>query len=238
MQLAGLTASVASSATLVDRAAKEKVWTGGDDQNCSLPDVSTGNYGRNCTKWDPSGWQAAVKPLAALIRANNPSGVPGVNFMGGIHPRLKRPVGRRLAVAAAALLAKKIPLTGPTISGCRHTTSKGNGTGSLTLQFNLTLLGTDDVVVRQFNNDMSSWSGVDSLTAMICASTPPPAPNGSLSCQSKCEAAGHCATGLISCDQLPSCGQVSCQPASSSGKGLNMTYIERMRQQERGRLFA
>jgi hypothetical protein len=30
-----------------------------------------------------------------LSRDNNPSGVPGVNFMGGIHPRLKRPAGKR-----------------------------------------------------------------------------------------------------------------------------------------------
>jgi hypothetical protein len=49
----------------------------------------------------------ALRPLAKLVRANDPSGIPGNNFMGGIHPRLKRPVGRRLAYAAARMLKKQ-----------------------------------------------------------------------------------------------------------------------------------
>jgi hypothetical protein len=57
--------------------------------------------------------------------------------------------------------------------------------------------------------------GVDSLTAMVCGSAPPtPAPPGGMSCQQKCEAAGHCATGLISCGQSPSCGQ-GCEVAAA-----------------------
>ena len=93
-----------------------------------------------------------MQPYAPLIRRNAPSGVPGTNFMGGIHPRLKRPVGRRLAVAAAALLHPKgghaaIPLSGPTLSGCRfEATGPPSSSGAtMTLQFNATLLGDDEV---------------------------------------------------------------------------------------------
>jgi hypothetical protein len=80
--------------------------------------------------------------------------------MGGIHPRLKRPVGRRLAVAAASMMhatggdvsASALPLTGPTIAGCSYGSSTANTAGgspspsqqaeelSLTLKFNETLL--------------------------------------------------------------------------------------------------
>jgi len=66
--------------------------------------------------------------------------------MGGIHPRLKRPVGRRLAVAAASMMhataaaggaaggggdvsASALPLTGPTIAGCSYGSSTANTAG-------------------------------------------------------------------------------------------------------------
>lgn len=192
-------------------AAKEKGWSGGDPYNCSLPDPATGKYGPNCTKWDPETWSAGMQPYATLIRANDPSGLPGINFMGGIHPRLKRPVGHRLAVAAVALLhpadpTAPVPLTGPTIAGCSH--AEAGQASTLTLKFDTKLLGDDDVQVRPFETNMSLWAGVDSLTAMVCASAPPPPPlPGGETCQKKCEAAGHCSVGLTSCDQLPSCGQ-------------------------------
>ena len=102
---------------------------------------------------------------------------------GGIHPRLKRPVGRRLAVAAVALLhrattppAEGGALTGPTIAGCSlsgaapHHGEVKDRSSVLTLQFDLRLLGEDEVLVQDFNTNMSSWHGVDSLTAMVCAS--------------------------------------------------------------------
>ena len=81
--------------------------------------------------------------------------------MGGIHPRLKRPVGRRLAVAAVALLhpsgdGPPTPLTGPTIAGCRYEAAAGGGGGGkLQLMFNQTLLGDDDVLVQEFNTNTS-----------------------------------------------------------------------------------
>ena len=88
----------------------------------------------------------------------------------GIHPRLKRPVGYRLAVAAAALLhpadpSAPVPLTGPTVAGCSH--AEGGQPPTLTLKFDTKLLGDDNVQVRPFETNMSLWAGVDSLTAMV-----------------------------------------------------------------------
>jgi hypothetical protein len=185
-------------------AAREKGWSGGDDENCSLPNPATGHYGPNCTAWDESKWSPGMRPYAPLIRQNAPSGNPGVNFMGGIHPRLKRPVGHRLAVAAASMLGgSSVPLTGPTIAGCTYKT----GAPSLSLKFNTTLLAGDTIQVQDFNTNVSTWTGVDSLTLMVCASAAPPPPGPPLTCQEKCEAAGHCTVGLGSCNQQPSCAQ-------------------------------
>jgi hypothetical protein len=119
---------------------------GSDAQNCSKVDPTTGRYGPNCSKWDAAEWSPGVAAYAPLVRKNAPSGVPGNNFMGGIHPRLKRPVGRRLAVAAAALRNGTV-LTGPTIAGCSATSVDG-ATTALTIHFNKTLLGDDAVVVQ------------------------------------------------------------------------------------------
>ena len=55
-------------------AAREKGWTGGDPENCSLPNPANGKYGPNCTAWDASKWSAAMQKLAPLIRQNAPSG--------------------------------------------------------------------------------------------------------------------------------------------------------------------
>ena len=119
---------------------------GSDAQNCSKVDPTTGRYGPNCSKWDAAEWSPGVAAYAPLVRKNAPSGVPGNNFMGGIHPRLKRPVGRRLAVAAAALRNGTV-LTGPTIAGCSATSVDG-ATTALTIHFNKMLLGDDAVVVQ------------------------------------------------------------------------------------------
>jgi hypothetical protein len=45
---------------------------------------ATGKYGRYCEPFDASEWSPALRPLAKLVQANDPSGIPGVNFMGGI----------------------------------------------------------------------------------------------------------------------------------------------------------
>ena len=61
-----------------------------DKYNCSLPEIGhdgdpiAGKYGSMCAAWDESAWSPSLRPLAALVRANNPSGLEGNNFMGGI----------------------------------------------------------------------------------------------------------------------------------------------------------
>ena len=87
-------------------------------------------------------WNKDLVPLAPLIK--NGSATPF--FMGPIHPRLKAPVGRRLA---SALIATHYngsgTVTGPTISGCTHDTSAQ----TILLHFNLSLLRGDSVAITR-----------------------------------------------------------------------------------------
>ena len=74
-------------------------------------------------------------------------------FMGpGIHPRLKKPVGARLAFAAHSLVysASNAPVTGPTISGCTVSS------GKLTVLFNDTLLGSSELHVLPYRSEENS----------------------------------------------------------------------------------
>lgn len=121
---------------------------------------------------------------------------------GGIHPRLKRPVGARLASAAVAQMypALGLAVSGPTISGCQL------GSDTLTLRFNSTLLGKDTIMVQKFETNMSKWSGVDSSGLMVCAAVPSGG-GTNVSCDKKCAESGHCCLGLESCNQQPSCSQ-------------------------------
>ena len=124
-----------------------------------------------------------MQSTAKWLDLNAPSGIPGNQFMGSIHPRLKRPVGRRLAHAAAHLLLQQHQqrekknnagsggvtaaggaATGPTIAGCRHT-AVANTAGSahvvhqLVLQFNTSLLGGEALLLRKFDaNETGGWS--------------------------------------------------------------------------------
>ena len=77
------------------------------------------------------------------------------------HPRNKRPVGARLAAAAAPLVYNlhqpNTSATGPTLSGCRlHSSSSGSsgsggaGASSITLMFNTSLLAGDAVAVGKY----------------------------------------------------------------------------------------
>jgi hypothetical protein len=64
-------------------------WTGalGIDQTETVRDetvLGTGKYGRYCEPFDASEWSPALQPLAKLVQDNDPSGIPAVNFMGGI----------------------------------------------------------------------------------------------------------------------------------------------------------
>ena len=127
-----------------------------DAYNCSLPSPQTGQYGAQCTDPDSPAfkdrWSETLAPLAPLIRLNAPSGEPGMNFMGPIHPRLKRPVGRRLAVALLALGGVTSGArTGPTLSGCSVSAQ------TMSLSFNASLLGNEGLALRPFDANMSQW---------------------------------------------------------------------------------
>ena len=65
---------------------------------------------------------------------------------GGIHPRSKHEVGRRLAVASHALVyGGSGPTGGPVISGCDV---KGD---KITVHFNKTALNGDTIQVKKYN---------------------------------------------------------------------------------------
>lgn len=79
-------------------------------------------------------------------------------YMGPIHPRVKKPVGVRLAKAAMAVAYKKGAATvGPTLSGCTKLGTK------ITLTFNKTLLGSGGLTVRP----QSEWGYADRRASMM-----------------------------------------------------------------------
>jgi len=153
-----------------------------DTFNCSLPSPETGKYGKECVDWDVSGWLPSMKPLAGLIRANSPSGIKANNFMGGIHPRIKQPVGDRLATALMALLglSQSAAKTGPTVSGCRYqpNANKRSKSVELAISFNRSLLRGEGLHLGSFESDRSKWRSpdewgqneevFDSLGTMVC----------------------------------------------------------------------
>ena len=171
-----------------------------DKFECTLPDPQTGQYGKWCGQFNAARWSPALKPLAALVKLNAPSGEPGVNFMGGIHPRLKRPVGHRLAYAAARMLKQQQrrqqskgeagdgdgeggsndgALTGPTISGCSYTAS----TGELEIKFNQTLLGGEGLLLRPFDaNETGGWGNQPGTKGYQPLDAPAVDANGAMVC--------------------------------------------------------
>jgi hypothetical protein len=100
-------------------------------------------------------------------------------YMGGLHPRLKSPVAKRLAQAYYNLaMGGTGALTGPTIAGCRVAASGPGTTIVATVTYNATLLRGDSVSVSPFDADMANWGLGDAPTFMACivrADAPPDA---------------------------------------------------------------
>lgn len=80
-------------------------------------------------------------------------------YMGpSIHPRLKKPVGQRLAAAAlSAVYGWPGPVTGPTLAGCSL------GPGTLTLAFNASLLAGAPLLVQPYDLAFPNRSGLSVL---------------------------------------------------------------------------
>ena len=163
---------------------------------CANVNPATGKYGPECAAWNSSLWWGTLKQQEPLVRKNAPSGIRALNFMGGIHPRLKRPVGRRLAAAVVNLVPDYREIkqgnatagTGPTLSGCTR------GSSSLVLHFNKSLLGSEQLLLRPFDADMRNWAWrydsshtrlnkTDSAGLMVCtASADPEVPGNATTC--------------------------------------------------------
>lgn len=90
-------------------------------------------------------------------------------YMGpGIHPRLKRPVGQRLAASAlVSIYGFDGPVTGPTIAGCTYSSSAQ----TLVVTFNETLLAGAPVIVKPYGNK-ATLSGMSVLVNATNASQP------------------------------------------------------------------
>eukprot|EP00038_Savillea_parva_P003965 m.132500 g.132500 ORF g.132500 m.132500 type:complete len:378 (+) comp11335_c0_seq2:1686-2819(+) len=131
--------------------------------NLHPPCYNESSWNTSVCIWPPaSAWNDAVRPLAPAVWENK-----APSFMGGIHPRFKLEVGRRLAVAAYNLLfGGQAAHTGPTISGC---TASGT---TITVQFNSTLLNGDSVLVQPFDTNVSNWSMKDSNSMAVCIGDP------------------------------------------------------------------
>ena len=86
-------------------------------------------------------WNKDLAPLAPLIKNSTDTHF----FMGPIHPRLKAPVGRRLATSFIATTTGKGTVTGPTVSGCTY----DKVAQTIMLHFNQTLLNGDSVAITR-----------------------------------------------------------------------------------------
>jgi len=143
-------------------------WVG--NEGCDTPGAyNNGSFGKNCLPWDTSRWDASVLPLAPYVYNST---VP--QYMGGLHPRLKSPVGKRLAQAYYNLVAGgTAAFTGPTVIGCTASTlTLAPGADSIiAVRFNTSLLRGESVTYdNSFNTNMSEWGRdrQDSPGFMIC----------------------------------------------------------------------
>lgn len=120
--------------------------------------VSAFGPGGPCTWPGAAAWNPAVAPLRDVVFNN-----AAPSFMGGIHPRFKHEVGRRLALAYAGT-------TFPAFAGCTATSK------AVTLQFNAADLKGDSLVMQWTDEqwNVSAWTtgSKDSSAMMVCVGKP------------------------------------------------------------------
>eukprot|EP01043_Picozoa_sp_COSAG02_P009900 COSAG02_NODE_341_length_24173_cov_28.504777_19_plen_214_part_00 len=106
-------------------------WRGIDGNSEPPPCCKCGpDFASKRCVWNVSAWNRDLAPLAPLVR--NSTATP--QFMGSLHPRLKEPVGRRLAAGLVALNYNGSgPMTGPTIAGCKYESAQHTITVQVTL---------------------------------------------------------------------------------------------------------
>lgn len=136
-------------------------WLG--NAGCEEVDPKTGQFGPNCLPFDDSRWDAATKYIAPLTYNTTIQ-----MYMGGLHPRLKSPLAKRLALAVYNLkFGGTGALTGPTIAGCRVAGAAGT-TLVATVTYDAALLRGDTVSVSPYDANMANWGIGDSPTFMAC----------------------------------------------------------------------
>jgi hypothetical protein len=124
------------------------------NQTTAAPNASAFADG-TCVWPAPNKWNQAVAPLRDTVQQNK-----APSFMGGIHPRFKHEVGRRLALAYRGALS-------PTIKGC---TVKSASEVDLVM-----LVAENDHAIVQWSaadSNMSNWGVKDSSGLMVCLQKP------------------------------------------------------------------
>lgn len=87
------------------------------------------------------------------------------SFAVTIHPRVKRPIGRRLAQSAWAVVSgdETVAWVGPVLSGCA-VEQAADGTRTLRIKFNSSLLGGDTIELANYNRSEEAsvtWALLD-----------------------------------------------------------------------------
>ena len=152
--------------------------------NCTNPDPT--QWAPDCIQWNISDWAPALRPMFPLALLHD----EGMLLNAPIHPRLKWPVGRRLATAYKNLmLGGTDTYTGPTLAGCTLDTAAE----TVAIRYNTTLLRNDKIMLQPFNG-----TGVtDSQSMMVCTGAYPGANASSCACSQWGNVNGtpHCDVG-------------------------------------------
>jgi hypothetical protein len=124
------------------------------NQTSAAPNASAFADG-TCVWPAASKWNKAVAPLKEAVQENK-----APSFMGGIHPRFKHEVGRRLALAFKGTLS-------PTIKGCSVKSASE-------LDLVMVVAENDHAIVQwaAADSNMSNWGVKDSSGLMVCLQKP------------------------------------------------------------------